>query len=90
MSFRTATLAGLVAGLAAAVSLPPAAMAVNFGALQSIANSPGGLTFERARSNIPGLQRVTFNHADANGDGVITGAEFPAFQAMVQTRMSNR
>ena len=58
-------------------------------AWQAVANSPGGLSFERARQSMPRLQRVTFDHADRNGDGVIEGSEFPVFQSLTRPQSRN-
>lgn len=82
-----AALAVLAASILAAA---PPAHAVNFGALASIAASPGGLTFDRARAGMPGLQRVTFNHADRNGDGVIDASEWPTLQSLYNVTVRNR
>lgn len=82
--------ASLAAAGLAGLSGPADARPTNFAALQSAANSPGGLTFERARQLIPGLQRVTFEKADRNGDGVIDASEFPAFQSIVNAMFRGR
>lgn len=75
---------------AALLAAAPPAHAVNFASLAAIAASPSGLTFERARAGMPGLQRVTFNHADRNGDGVIDASEWPTLQSLYNVTMRNR
>lgn len=81
----------LAAGIAAALLAGPAAATiVNFASLQAAASSPGGLTFQRARAAIPGLQQVTFEKADRNDDGVIDASEFPAFQSIVNAMFRDR
>jgi hypothetical protein len=81
---RTLILAALVA-----IGGPTAAAAQNFGGLSTIAASPGGLSFERARAGMPGLNRVTFDHADRNGDGVVDATEFPVLQSLYDARRRN-
>ncbi len=76
--------------LAAALLAASAANAVNFGALQSQANSPGGLTYAEARVQMPGLDQVIFDKADTNGDGVIEGSEFPMLQSVYRSMVMMR
>jgi hypothetical protein len=82
----------IAAGLAAVTALatPADARPTNWASLQAAANSPGGLTFERARAQIAGLQRVTFEKADFNRNGVIDASEYPAFQSIINAMFSNR
>ncbi|MBP7002891.1 EF-hand domain-containing protein [Amaricoccus sp.] len=82
----------LLAAILAATTLavPAEARPTNMAALRSAAYSPDGLTFTRARQLIPGLQRVTFDKADFNHDGVIDASEFPTFQAVVNAMFRSR
>lgn len=89
---RALPLAALAAAVlsAAVLAVPAEARPTNMAALRSAAYSPDGLTFTRARQLIPGLQRVTFEKADFNNDGVIDASEFPAFQSIVNAMFRAR
>ena len=79
----------LALALACVMAAAPA-FAVNLGAAQSLAYSPGGLTYAEARGYMPGLDQVTFEKADANGDGVIEGSEWPVLQSLYNALYRSR
>jgi hypothetical protein len=72
----------LAIAAAASMLAGPPALAQNFAGLSAQARSPGGLSWERARIGMPGLQRPTFDRADRNGDGVIDASEWPTLQSL--------
>jgi hypothetical protein len=84
---RTRIAAALVASLAALCAGP--GIAQNFAGLGAAAAS-GTLDYQRARSAMPRLAEVTFEKADANGDGLISPQELPTLESIYRTLYIDR